>query len=409
MAIASIALPQPIRARQEFPRRDFALRDQAITEFEAGAHLDALHHALRYMLPEQSQALDLRAQALCVIHGSARVRVELQGDDLCIRAAIARIDPERSQVPAALRYFLSNASGTGQLFQARLSAGENSARETASGELQDLIYLEYRDPLRMSHPHKVIEVLGRMPVEADRFDGWIVDQFSLDPYDREPLQFLSEAEKANACSLWQSHWAAIEELQNESRRRRSVRFLNFLASFASSYIGYCLPVSGRLRSDLAEASDVYNNRDETPDKRDNALAKHVKAMRALSDAELLANLQHARYAFNPLYEGTISLLNQVLGAGQSMQSTGDARASGRALEAAFELITNYAYLLSYHSWPAEIEQSLREALDAVSEKPWREAAEFLWTHAAATVKRFGVSEAGDAGQDEDADEQGYRE
>jgi hypothetical protein len=182
-----------------------------------------------------------------------------------------------------------------------------------------------------------------------------------------------------------------------------------LASFASSYVGYCLPISGRLRADLAEASDVYNNRDESPDKRDNALAKHVKAMRALSETDLLANLQHARYAFNPLYEGTNSLLNQVLGAGQSMQTTGDARASGRALEAAFELITNYAYLLAHHSWPAEIEQSLREALDNVSDKPWREAAEFLWAHASASAKRFGVSEAEDAGVVDDADEQGYRE
>jgi hypothetical protein len=401
MAIASIALPLPIRARQDFPRRDFALRDQAISQFEAGAHVDALHQTLRYLLPEQSQALDLRTQALCVVHGSARLRVALVGDDLCIRSAIARIDPERSQVPAALRYFLSNASGTGQLFQARL-AGEADAEH-------DLIYLEYRDPLRMSHPHKVMEVLGRLPIEADRYDGWIVDQFSLEPFDREPLQALSESERTSAVKIWYAHWAAIDELQNESRRRRSVRFLNFLASFASSYVGYCLPISGRLRADLAEASDVYNNRDESPDKRDNALAKHVKAMRALSETDLLANLQHARYAFNPLYEGTNSLLNQVLGAGQSMQTTGDARASGRALEAAFELITNYAYLLAHHSWPAEIEQSLREALDSVSDKPWREAAEFLWAHASASAKRFGVSEAEDAGVVDDADEQGYRE
>jgi hypothetical protein len=84
-----------------------------------------------------------------------------------------------------------------------------------------------------------------------------------------------------------------------------------------------------------------------------------------------------------------------------MQNVGDLRAGGRYLEAAVGLVAIHLYLLAHHSWPAEVETRLREALDLAHEKPWRELADLLWNHAHATAGSFGSH--GERGGDDEAD------
>lgn len=249
--------------------------------------------------------------------------------------------------------------------------------------------LEFSDRLSLLHPAKLAEVLQRLPMESDSNDGWLQERFGLDPLDREPVAELGADEMARALEIWNSHWAAVDELMVESRRRRSVRFLDALGSYAANQVRYTLPLFGSVRARLNESADDFTDKDENPNKRDSALAKAIKEMRQVGEAELRQCLGHAEFAMNPLYEGTPSLLTSMLGAGQRMQTTGELRATGRSLEAALELIADYLYLLAEHSWPAEVETALRTGLDLVSGKPWREAADVLWNHANQTARIFG--------------------
>jgi hypothetical protein len=163
---------------------------------------------------------------------------------------------------------------------------------------------------------------------------------------------------------------------------------------------YALPLFGSLRQRLSDAADDFTDRDEDPSKRDAALAKCIKEMRAVSRDELAANLGHAQYAISPLHEGTPSLLNSMLGAGNRMQATSDLRAAGRALDASLELIADFLYLLAHHTWSAPIETALRAGLDAASGKPWREAADLLWSHANQIARGFGSQGEPDEAPDE---------
>jgi len=317
---------------------------------------------------------DLSQQPLCFVQGSARVRLTINNDELRLSTALAALR-EDSQSTAALRYVLTRLSATGQLFQPRLRGSE--------------LTLEFSDRLSLLHPAKLAEVLQRLPMESDSNDGWLQERFGLDPLDREPVAELDAEAMARALEIWNSHWAAVDELMVESRRRRSVRFLDALGSYAANQVRYTLPLFGSVRARLNESADDFTDKDENPNKRDSALAKAIKEMRQVSEAELRQCLGHAEFAMNPLYEGTPSLLTSMLGAGQRMQTTGELRATGRSLEAALELIADYLYLLAEHSWPVEVETALRTGLDLVSGKPWREAADVLWNHANQTARIFG--------------------
>jgi hypothetical protein len=385
MSIASLQCPQPIRRRLTIAPRDYARRDRAIESFEAGDYMTAVHETLGYLLPGVDVP-DLASGALCFVQGSARVRVRLEGEELALTTALMSLTAE-AQSTAALRYVLTRLSATGQVFQPRLR--------------DDTITLEFRERLSLLHPSKLAEVVQRMAVESENNDGWLQQRFGVGAPDREPIAALDDAEFARALEIWNSHWAAVDELMLESRRRRSVRFLDALGSYAANQVRYTLPLFGSVRASLNESADAYTDKDENPNKRDSALAKCIKEMRQVPVDELRQCLGHAGHAINPLHEGTPSLLTSMLGAGHRMQTTGELRSAGRSLEAALELIADYLYLLADHSWPSEVEAALRAGLDLVSGKPWREAADVLWNHANQTARVFGSH--GERDRDDDGD------
>ena len=373
MPISSLYCPLPIRNRQVVAPRDYGRRDRAIELFAELRHHDAVRETLAYLLPGLAIP-DLNQEAFCFVQGSARVRIQIVEDQLAVSTVLAALKPA-AQATAALRFFLTRISGTGQLFQPRLDAG--------------VISLAFSEPLALMHPLKLVELLQRMPNEADRNDAWMIEQFGVETPDREPVEPLDAAEFGRAWEIWTAHWHAVDELMIESRRRRSVRFLDALGSFAANQLHYLLPMSGSVRARLIEAANTFNDRDEHPEKRDSALAKCAKAMAKFSAEELKLCLGHAHFAINPLDEGTPSLLTSTLGSGGHMQTIVDLRATGRAMEATLELLSYYLYLLAHHSWTAEVEAALRKGLDLVSDKPWREAADALWNHANATARELG--------------------
>ena len=372
MSIAAMTCPVPIRHRLPVAPRDYDLRDRAISAYENQDYAEAIRLTLAYLLPGETIP-ELDKAPMRIVQGSARVRVHIEAGSLVISTVLAELN-EQSQVTAALRYYLSRLSATGQLFQPRLRG--------------DTLSLEFRDQLSLLHPLKLIEVLQRMPMEADSNDAWMIERFAVATPDREQVQALSDEEFNRAWDIWSAHWSAINELLMESRRRRSVRFLDTLGSLAANHIRYALPLFGPVRADLNETAETYTDGEEHPNKRDSSLAKCIKEMRQVTPEQLRNCLGHAQYTINPLQEGTGALLSSML-AGSRMQSTGELRASGRSLEAALELISDYVYLLAYQSWPSEIEAALRAGLDLISDKPWREVADLLWNHANSTVRAHG--------------------
>lgn len=387
MSISSLICPPPIRQRLTIAPRDYARRDRAIESFEAGEYLTAIQETLGYLLPG-AEAPVFADGKLCFVQGSARVRVQLDGEELALTTALMSLNPE-AQSTAALRYVLTRLSATGQLFQPRLH--------------EDTISLEYREKLSLLHPSKLSEVVQRMAMESDSNDGWLAQRFGVGAPDREPVAPLDDVEFARALKIWTTHWSSVNELMLESRRRRSVRFLDALGSYAANQVRYTLPLFGSVRAALNESADAYTDKDENPNKRDSALAKCIKEMQKVPVEELRQCLGHAHHAINPLHEGTPSLLTSMLGAGHRMQTTGELRSAGRSLEAALELIADYLYLLADHSWPSEVEAALRAGLDLISGKPWREAADVLWNHANQTARTFGSHSERDRDDDEDDD------
>lgn len=378
MAIGSLQLPKPVRRRPPVIVRDHLRRDRALELFDGGDVAGALTESLRFLLPS-IEVPDLRTEALELVQGTAQVCLRIDGDALLIEAQLARMaKPEKSA--AMLRYALTQLASTGQLYQPKL---HNS-----------VLSLSYREELTLVHPNKLIEILTRLPSEAESHDDWLGHAFGVETAQRAVLEPLSADELARAEQIHEAHWSAIEALQLESRRRRSVRFMDAVAFLASNHPRYLLPMHGAMRATLNEAAEVFNDREHNPNKRDAELARCVREMRAISPQQLAASLGHAHYALSPLGEGTGAQLASMLGSNNHMQKTGELRASGQALDAAMDLIADYVYLLAQWRFADEVEEAVRTALDQADGRPWREVADLLWNHAAGLVKRYG-SEATD--------------
>jgi hypothetical protein len=387
MTTVSPSYAPPVRRRTAAAALDFELIDAAIELYDQGQVLPALHKVFAHVLPNQA-AVDLSIYPISFTQGSSLVTARLEGDELIIAVPLVRL-PSGGAAIAALRYVLSRINSTGQLYQARLRG--------------DDLQLEFRDKLASLHPQKVLEVLRRMPVEADAHDDWMVSQFGAIALERAPIAALSDEEFARAEAVWRTHWNDVEELLKEGQRKRSVWFLNELTSFAHCRIRYALPLGGSVLPRLNESVRTFNDSDVDPTKRETTLARCVKEMKALSSDELRKSLGHATYAISPLGEGTADKLGGFFAGGNYIESI-DKYRSTQPIDAGLALVGTYYYLLATFAWPDEVVDALEQGLAETAGKPWRDCANALFDHAKAVVEQFVDEDEGDEDDDDDEDD-----
>jgi hypothetical protein len=391
MSIAQLTFVPSMRKLRPPVTLDYELLESATTLYEQGETLASIHKTLAHLFPGREIG-DLRATPFSFVQGSSRVTVSVEGEWLSAKVPLALL-PTGGTAIAALRFSLAQISASGQLYQPRLSGEE--------------LYLEYRDRLTRSHPAKLIEVLRRMPSEADDRDDWLIGQFAARPAARAEVQKLSPEELGIAHDFWVAHWTEIEELSKESQRKRSVFFLNDLTAYSIFRPRYVLPISGYLSVRMREAASVYNDGQEEPGKREASVSKFAREMRSVTREQLDESLGHAEYALSPVVEGKPATLAGYFGEVDYMNKVEGLRNSGKSFDAAFSLTTALYYLLARHVWSLPAEQAMVSLLAESAGKSWREATTMLFDRCREIAEKYGASEAEEAddeGEDEGAGE-----
>jgi hypothetical protein len=383
MAINSLSYAPPIRRGTRPVKPDYELLENAIGLAEEGKSLESVTKTFEHLFPSQ-KIPDLASSPFSFTQGSSRVTIKLENDELVVSVPLVKLPTGGGSI-AALRFVLTKISGSGQLHQPRLRG--------------DDVFLEFRDKLPRLHPTKLVEVLRRMPFEADNNDDWLIGQFSASPVERMPVDPVNDEEFARCDAIWREHWNDVDELLKESIKKRSVWFLDEVTAYAIFRIRFALPIVGFLASRLSEAASTWNDGDEDPVKRETALGKTIKEMKDISPDELRKNLGHVVYAFSPLEDGSPSMLSGYFGDdGNYIDTIDELRKSGKAFDAALGLICTYNYLLARHNWREEVETEMKKGLEMASGKPWREVATVLFDHAKALASKYG-------GDDDDEDEE----
>jgi hypothetical protein len=388
MPISSLAQEPSLRRPNIRPELDYELLEAAAELAANGRATESLSRVFEHLLPAQAPP-DFSRGPFTFTQGSSRVTTAIENDDIVITVPLVKLT-QGGKAIAALRYVLTNIAGTGQLYQPRLQG--------------DLIRLEYRDALARLHPAKVLEVLRKMPAEADASDDILMSEFGAEPIDRAPIEGLEGAALDRAFALWTAHWKDVEELYKESQRKRSTWFLNELTAYTLHRVCHLLPLGGALRSRLEQAAGNFNDADEDPGKREALLGKCIKEMKAVTREALGASLGYASHAINPDEPGTARILKGHLGSGRYMSNIEALRSSGRAIDAALALISTYNYLLSAYAWREPIYAALCEGLAKASGKPWGEAADVLIEHAGGLVERVEDEDEDEDEADEDGNE-----
>jgi hypothetical protein len=383
MTITSLAYEPPVRRDAVARPLDYQLLELAIEQYASGAHLASAETVLRHLFPGLPSDL---SKPFTFTQGSSRVTVRLEDGVCFVSVPMIRL-PTGGGGIAALRYLLTRINGSGQLHQARLRG--------------DDVHLEVNERVSALHPHKLLEMLRRAPVAADQHDDWMIDQFGVTPLERGHIEPLDDAELGRAEAIWRIHWSEVEELLKEGQRKRSTWFLNEVTSFALQRIRFAVPLAGTVLPRLLEAGSTFNDSDVDAQKRETALARCIKEMKALTTDELRACLGHVEHAISPHTEGTPARLAGYIGPGHYRENIERFRAGGHSIDAAMAMIGTYYYLLATHSWPTEIAADMKSALAATSGMPWRDAATHLLAHADALIERYGEDPSDD--EDEGAE------
>jgi hypothetical protein len=387
MTIATLTFAPPVRHRSKAVTLDYELFESAIALFEQGNVAKSVQTVFAHLFPEQENP-DIAVEPFSFPQGSSRVNVTVADEHILISVPLVKL-PDGGNGIAALRFLLTKISGSGQLHQPRLRGND--------------VYLEFRDRLSRMHPYKLVEVLRRMPIEADNNDDWLIGQFSAARLEREAIPPVSDAEFDLSVTMWRSHWNDVEELLKESQRKRSTFFLNELTAYTFYRMRFALPLHGFINAKLSEFGRVFNNSDEDPSKREITLAKCIKDMKAVSDDDLRSDLGHPSYSISPNAEGTGTVLGSYFGPGNYAETIEQYRTTGKSIEAALALISTFTFLLGRYAWAEPIDHDLQQALADVSGKPWREIAVGLTAVGKELLEKYGDDEDGDSDDDEDGD------
>jgi hypothetical protein len=393
MPLNTLTYYRPVRRSVRPPRRDYDLLEQANQLAAEGQQAAALGKVFEHLFPNRTIP-DLTVENFKFVQGSSRVTVKLDGDELSVRVPLVKLPAGGTQV-AALRHILSVISSTGQLHQPRI--------------IGDDIYLEFRDKQSRLHPAKMLEVLRRMPYEADMQDDWLIGQFQALPLERADIRPLDESELGRADEIWRAHWSEVEDLSKESQRKRSVWFLNEVTAYAMNRIVFALPLSGFLGARLAEAGSTFNDGNEDPLKRESTLGKFVKEMKLVPKEELQKSVGHAEYALPPVADGAPNVLGDHFGESRYMETIDQLRRQGQSIDAALGLTGSFNFMLARYAWPDPIEGALKSALEEASGKPFREAAHLLFDQARALVEALGAEAASDEEESDDEDDEDSEE
>jgi hypothetical protein len=389
MPISSLTYDTPVRRSARPSNPDYDRLEAAVALHDEGRPLESLTKVFEHLFPNETLP-DLAKETFSFTQGSSRVSTRIEDDHVSITVPLVRL-PTGGSAVAALRHVLTRISSSGQLYQPRLRG--------------DDIHLEFRDRLTRMHPAKVLEVLRRMPVEADDTDDWLIGQFGALPLERAPIADLDDAEAKRSEAIWQKHWNDVEELLRECQRKRSLFFLNELTAYALHRLAFVLPLTGFLTSRIDENASTFNDCDEDPLKRESSLAKCVKEMRAVSAEELRKSLGHATYAISPHNDGTPAVLSNYIGPGNYIDTIDKLRSSGKPMDAALALVSTYNFLLARFSWPEEMEKDLKAGLEEASGKSWKEIATVLFEHAKSLAEKYEDEEEEEEEEDEDDEDE----
>jgi hypothetical protein len=387
MALDSMTFTSPLRRRAVRTDLDFELLNAAVAQFDQGNHREAINGTLQHLFGKGE--LEPEGAPLSFVQGSSRITLRLAAGELSASVPLVAF-AEGAKTTAALRFLLTRVSGSGQLYQPRLRGDE--------------VYLEWSEKVSRVHPLKLIEILKRMPLEADENDDWMVDEFNVSPLAREPIASLSPEELVQAEAVWLRHWSDVEELMKEVQRKRSIFFLNEVSSYATHHLRAMLPIAGSLTARLNESDALFNDTDVDPSKRESTLMKLAREMKQLPVATLHKNLGHVEYAISPQTEGSPRVLSNILDNDDYFDTVQRLLSGGKTMEAAVAMFSTFSYLLSRCSWSEDVHSELVLGLTRASGKSWREAANGLIAQSRAIVERFceGEPEAGD-GEEEDED------
>ena len=387
MAINTFTYEAPVRRAATYPELDYEELEAAGHLAEEGRPLDALMKTLAHLFPGKPLP-DLTKQPFVFTQGSSQVVTKIDGDDLVISTPLVRLSNDGRAI-AAMRHVLTRISATGQLYQPRLDG--------------DDLRLEYRDRMARLHPAKVLEVLTKMPEEADNNDDFLTGQFGAQPLDRSSVTPVTDEEFAQCKKIWDSHWTECEELLKDCQKKRSMFFLNELTSYAIHRIRFALPLVGFISWKLDDLASTFNDGHEDPLKRETSLAKAIKEMRAVTPEAFRASLGHTTYALAPLEEGTDEEIDNYLG--DYSETVEELKKEGKSYEAALGIYSTYNFLLGYYYWEEPIRLALQEGLAKASGKGWKEMVAILLEHSEQMVEKFGGSDDDEDEDNEDEDDE----
>lgn len=308
-------------------------------------------------------------------HGSVVVNIKLNNGQLDVKVPFLKL-PEKAVIPILRRIAEINFSPL------------NLATIVLEG---DELLFKYSSQIDLCEPWKMYDVFREICINADNFDDEFIQKFSAIRIHEPKITEFDEQRKEE---IWNNYQAMLAETKQyveyfENKRIEGFVWDALLQLFLN--IDYIIAPQGAMRTDLEEVVSFMQNNNYGFHEKVEKGKNYFKKLQDISHDQLCSNL-YISDVFIPIkYSASHQRVKETFT--HQYETAKKEMANSDFMGAALSIRYVFLYEFYYAYAPDDVVETMTNALEQSSGKPWNEAAGILW-RAIEQIMNDGASQAG---------------
>ena len=342
-------------------RADANVFEESLEAFEDKEYLLSFRLLLDFIDPElRSRHGNADGTEFHIPHGSVIINIRIENERFTVDAPFLSV-PEKGRIPL-LRQIAGLNLNLLDLAQISMKSGK--------------LYFEYRCPVPLMHPGKIYAVLQEICRTGDRYDDEFAAKFGakriyeprIVPYGNALVDAVYREVQSSCGECLQ----AVEYFENG----RKYGYAWHITVITLLKILYYARPQGQLSNDLNKALESLD-REDIPLPEIVSQGKNAVANLKNRPKEALArDLYFTETFISDKRKANLSNIQENFE--ESFQNAAAALELGNHMDCCIFIIYQFYNLYRYNDVPADIDGFVAKALEATSEKPWKEAAPVLF-------------------------------
>ena len=340
--------------------------------FEEKKYIPSVKNLIKYMNSE-IEIPDTDDIDLTLNHGSSRLKIKTENNELYISADFLKI-PEQPSKIALMRQVL-------ELNFSYLNLSRVVIKD-------DNLYFEYRDKIENTDPYKVFYIIDEICFCSDKHDDYFIDKFKAQRVSEMKIKMYTDEEKESAYKTFKETLTQCVEYVEFYIQKRFFSSACDILSISIMKLDYAIQPQGLLQFELKKAMDGMFEQGKSSEQVTNDTLKKIKQFLEFDRKKFDEGCYYPEYVLSPKQTTELAQLQDNMRS--EYGKIKDFYTKSDHFNTVLYCMYNIYYIFYHDLIPNDIYQKLDIALSKSGGLEWSSAAGILYD-AVTSMMNAGIS------------------